>query len=169
MNNNLIPTLEEALGLETPTSPASAIARVSKPLITAPIASSEEEKLDKDVEYVRDSLYLTIESGNRAIQQMSDLANESMEPRAYRVVSELITSVSQASEKLMKLHNDRMKILLDKKNYNSNNTVDPAQSGTHINNAVIFNGTSEDLIRAIRKDNKNEIKVIDIDEVIDGK
>lgn len=68
----------------------------------APVANIAE--LQDDFVYARDRLKVILETGNTALNKLVDVAHESEEPRAYEVIAKLITSMTDATDKLMDVH-----------------------------------------------------------------
>lgn len=65
---------------------------------------SDDEKINNDYDYSRDTLYELIEKGKDALENMIEVARESEHPRAYEVLSGLIKNVSDTNDKLMDLN-----------------------------------------------------------------
>jgi len=65
---------------------------------------SNVAELQEDFVYVRDKLKGILQTGNTALNKLVDVAHESEEPRAYEVIAKLITSITDATDKLMDVH-----------------------------------------------------------------
>lgn len=65
---------------------------------------SENDKVNNDYNYSRDTYYELIEKGKDALENMIEVARESEHPRAYEVLSGLIKNVSDTNDKLMDLN-----------------------------------------------------------------
>lgn len=65
---------------------------------------SDNDKLNNDYNYSRETLYDLIEKGKDALENMIEVARESEHPRAYEVLSGLIKNVSDVNDKLMDLN-----------------------------------------------------------------
>mgnify|MGYP001069330778 FL=1 len=76
---------------------------------------SDDEKINNDYDYSRDTLYELIEKGKDALENMIEVARESEHPRAYEVLSGLIKNVADVNDKLQDL-NKKQKQLNDDEN-----------------------------------------------------
>ena len=71
-----------------------------------------DDKINNDYDYSRDTLYELIEKGKDALENMIEVARESEHPRAYEVLSGLIKNVADVNDKLQDL-NKKQKQLND--------------------------------------------------------
>ena len=142
--------LEEALGLSPQPTPNTAVVVARPP---APIVS--DSKIEDDAEFARQEVYDLVSKGGEAIEQIMEVARESQHPRAYEVLAQMLKTQSDNVNQLLKIQKDKKQLL----------QPDDAATGNpapiNVANAV-FVGTSSELIRMIRKENK-EPYVIDID------
>lgn len=105
-----------------------------------------EKDIKKDYEYSRSQLYDIIEKGQEALDGILEVAGASDHPRAYEVASQLIKSVSDATDKL---------IDLQKKMQDLEEGPKSKQSVT--NNNALFVGSTAELSKLIKQgllDNK---------------
>ena len=102
-----------------------------------------KDDITKDYEYTRGNLYSIIEKGQEAINGILELAQDSEMPRAYEVAGQLIKSVSDATDKLM----DLQKKLKD---VNEEDTKGP----TNVTNNALFVGSTADLAKLIKGEQK---------------
>ena len=102
-----------------------------------------QDDITKDYEYTRGNLYSIIEKGQEAINGILELAQDSEMPRAYEVAGQLIKSVSDATDKLM----DLQKKLKD---VNEEDTKGP----TNVTNNALFVGSTADLAKLIKGEQK---------------
>ena len=102
------------------------------------------EKTDNDVEndfkYTRENLYSVIEQGNHALEQMMDVARASEHPRAYEVVSTLMTTLVNANKDLLDLSKKKQE-LAPKEDFGGPQTV----------NNNLFVGSTADLQKALKE------------------
>lgn len=89
---------------------------------------------DSDYEEVRRNLKCVIAQSQEAIEGIMELAQDSQQPRAYEVVSQLIASNLEANTRLMDLHR-RMKDLKRAEAGSKPNTV--------TNNSIYVGSTAE--------------------------
>ena len=116
---------------------------------------SDDEKINNDYDYSRETLYELIEKGKDALENMIEVARESEHPRAYEVLSGLIKNVSDTNDKLMDL-NKKQRQMDEKEQIKQ---VENTQNN-------YFMGSTADIQRMLR-----ESDVIDVEpeSVISGK
>ncbi len=107
---------------------------------------------DRDYDEVRRNLKCIIEKSQEAIEGISELAQDSQQPRAYEVVAQLIQSSLEANNRLMDLHR-RMK---DIKKEEKGKT-------TTVTNNSIYVGSTADLQKMIRE----QKKALDKGDIVD--
>ena len=107
---------------------------------------------DKDYDEVRRNLKCIIEKSQEAIEGISELAQDSQQPRAYEVIAQLIQSSLEANNRLMDLHR-RMK---DIKKEEKGKT-------TTVTNNSIYVGSTADLQKMIRE----QRKALDKGDIVD--
>lgn len=96
--------ISEALDMEPLNFP---ISEYTKPEI---INSFKDDKLvtdnevEEDLKDTRESYKELIESGTKAISDLSDIAEQSQSPRAYEVLSTLIRTIADTNKNLLELH-----------------------------------------------------------------
>ena len=66
-----------------------------------------DDKINNDYDYSRDTLYELIEKGKDALENMIEVARESEHPRAYEVLSGLIKNVADVNDKLQDITTKR--------------------------------------------------------------
>ena len=102
---------------------------------------------DADYEVARQNFHLLIEKGNTAIEGILQLAREAENPRSYEVAGQLIKTVSDVTQDLMRLQ----------KNMKDLNKVDE-KAPQNVTNALFVGSTAE--LQKLIKGEKEE-KVID--------
>lgn len=127
MNNE---TITKALGL-TP---------VEKEAVSIIIPETTDDDIENDFKYTRRNLYSVIEQGNKALEDMIDVARASEHPRAFEVVSTLMNTLVNANKDLLDL-SKKKKELLDKQE----------QSGPQTVNNNLFVGSTADLQKALKE------------------
>jgi hypothetical protein len=154
--------LAQALGIAPTTGANTPITQVAppapKPAIAPPIASSDQ--IADDADFARLNIYEIIAAGTKAIDLAMSISEESLHPRSLEVLGQLLKAQSENIDRLLKVHKD-------KKEINDNSIPAVPASTTNIDQAIIFNGTSDDLIRMVRKAQKDDVPVIDV-EIDDG-
>ena len=104
---------------------------------------SAEKKFD--AEFSRSNYYNLIEKGNEAIDGILHVARESQHPRAYEVAATLIKNMSEVTEKLMILQNQRRALEIEPQN----------QTNVNVEKAI-FVGSTADLLKRIRDDSTSD-------------
>ena len=96
-----------------------------------------------DFEHGRANLYKLIEKGNEAVDGILSLAKESEHPRTYEVAGQLIQTVSQVSQDLLRLQQNlrRLKEV-------------PNTGPKNVTNALYIGSTNE-LQKLLKKNNKD--------------
>lgn len=155
--------LAEALGL-TITTPSmelnNKLPLPIKPIIPAPNLTNNQ--ISTDADYARENLVELIQKGSESLNQAMELAKEAAHPRCYEIVGQLLKVQSDNVDKLLKLHAD-VKKLNDNEEYVPRSlSASTTHHTTNIANAV-FLGTSDELVRIMRKEHKAPL-TIDVDD-----
>jgi len=103
--------------------------------------------LTGDFEYSRNQLYNLIEKGQKAINGIMDVAQESDHPRAYEVAFQGIKNVSELAEKLMDLQK-KMKDI----------EGESPQKGPSTINNTMFVGSTAELQKFLKQSKLNNIE-----------
>ena len=96
-----------------------------------PVDVNKEDK-DADYELARQNFHLLIEKGNTAIEGILQLAREAENPRSYEVAGQLIKTVSDVTQDLMRLQ----------KNMKELNKVED-NAPKNVTNALFVGSTTE--------------------------
>ena len=91
-----------------------------------------KEDKDADYELARQNFHLLIEKGNTAIEGILQLAREAENPRSYEVAGQLIKTVSDVTQDLMRLQ----------KNMKELNKVED-NAPKNVTNALFVGSTTE--------------------------
>jgi len=145
--------LAEAMGIELSSNSTSLPVVSTKPLVEAPIASNNQ--IHDDAEYARVNVFDVIEQGAKAIEMASELARESQHPRAFEVLGQLLKVQTENIDKLLKIQKDRKQL--------QDNSSAVQQSPSINNSNVVFVGTTDELVRMMRK-NHSSPTVIEIED-----
>lgn len=104
---------------------------------------TDNSSLDTDISYSRGNIKDLISQGNKAIEMLSMVAQESQHPRAYEVLATLIKNMGELNMNLIDIHKKRNDII-----------PGSTQSNINVDKAVVFTGSTTELIRLI-KENKD--------------
>jgi len=108
------------------------------------IQQEQFNQIESDADYARSNLYGLIERGNETIENISDIARESMHPRAFEVLGQLIKTQSENLDKLLKLQKDKKELLKTEE-----------QSATSQNIAIdkaVFVGSTAELLKQLKNE-----------------
>lgn len=107
---------------------------------TIPIQSNPEDQAKDDFDTARNSILNALETGQTALEQLSQIAVGSQHPRAFEVLAKLVDSIRDTSKDLVDLHKQKQTKQVE---------------NTTVNNKLIISTT--DLLKMIKaKDNTNE-------------
>ncbi len=106
-----------------------------------------DDKINNDYDYSRETLYELIEKGKDALENMIEVARESEHPRAYEVLSGLIKNVADVNDKLQDLN---------KKQKQLNDEERPQQVENQQNNFYL--GSTSDIQKMLREDNVVDVE-----------
>jgi hypothetical protein len=110
-----------------------------------PITVHQDNTENPDANYSRANYYNLIEKGNEALDGILEVAKESQHPRAYEVAANMIKNLSDVTEKLMILQKQQRE--LQPREVESQKTL-------NIDKAVVFTGSTADLLKQIRAENE---------------
>jgi hypothetical protein len=112
-----------------------------------PAAADAPVTVEDDFDQARQALKRMIVKGEHVLDDMMNVARQSDHPRAYEVAGQLIKTVGETAKDLLALQKT-------KKELQTPEEVKQQQIGTQ--NNIVFAGSTNDLLKALRKD-----KVID--------
>jgi hypothetical protein len=150
-NNKFEQNMNEIFDLE---EPLVNIPKNIQEITTETVQVNKVNDLDKDYDTVRSNLQDIISRGSEAIDGILMVANESQNPRAYEVVSQLIKSVSEANKELIALHKEMKEI-----------KKDVVRGPSTVNNSI-FVGSTKELQQLIKSQKKELLELEHDGEVI---
>ena len=108
-----------------------------------------------DFEFARRNLYDVIQKSAKTLDTLMVVAAETEYPRAYEIVAALTNTVVQANEKLIKLHDDKIKL---EERKNKQNQLPAPQGSISVEQAIIVGSTNDiqDLISLHKEKKKIE-------------
>lgn len=104
------------------------------------VVPEDDDSIESDFRFTRGNLYSVIERGSKALEDMIDVARASEHPRAYEVVSTLMSTLVNANKDLLDL-SKKKKELLGKEE----------QKGPQTVNNNLFVGSTADLQKKLRE------------------
>lgn len=108
----------------------------------------DETMIDDDFDQARLALKQMIMKGQSAVEDISNIARQSDNPRAYEVTGELIKTVAETAKDLLQLQKQKKELETVKKE-------EPKQIGTQ--NNIVFTGSTNDLLKLLNKENEKII------------
>lgn len=99
--------LEKSLGLSPLSQDAIEQYDVTNVTPIKNIPTQEEQ----DFDYARTNLKVVIDSGQEALQQLIDIADQSQHPRAYEVIANLVNTLASANKDLLDLSKKKKELL----------------------------------------------------------
>jgi hypothetical protein len=133
------------------------------------LTQTEEDKANSDASYARETVYSMIQKNNEAIDQLMEIARESMNPRAFEVLAGMIETNVNAADRLLKIHADKQKVQNNAINLERNKAAgNAALPGTTIINSntnIAFVGSTTELLKMIKQEQSH---IIDVDPVPPG-
>lgn len=130
-----------ALDTQFNTVPSALPARIDAGL-PAPV------NVEDDFDQARRTLKNLLDKGEAALDGMMDVARQSDHPRAYEVTGQLIKTVAETAKDLLALQKTRKELQTPEE-------VKQQQIGTQ--NNIVFAGSTNDLLKALRNKNENVI------------
>lgn len=120
---------------------------------------SDADKANTDATVARETLYEMIQKGAQAIDNLIDVARESMSARHYEVLAALMNNQSHYADLLLKIQSDKQKVAnnainLERNRLQSANT--PLSQGGNTNVLIqnaVFTGTTTELLELIKSAN----------------
>lgn len=104
--------------------------------------SKSIEDITKDYEYTRANLYSLIEKGQETLNGIMELAEETQSPRAYEVAGQLLKSVADTTDKLLKLQKDLKEV------------NEESKGPTNVTNNAMFVGSTAELQKMLKQMSK---------------
>lgn len=127
----------------------SSLPPLDLPTVVPSINTLEDE--EADTKLVRDNLKAISEKACTAIDELSELANQSEAPRMYEVLSTMINTATNLNKEMLSLH----------KNKNKQVTAITANGigiVNHNQQNIVFTGTPAELLSQLKLLNNNDKK-----------
>lgn len=102
--------------------------------------------VDSDTEFARTNIKELIRKGSDAADNLINVAKESEHPRAYEVFAGMLKTLADMNKDLLELQKRKRDL----------SPIKTAKSDLNINKAVVFTGTTSDLLKAIRGENQEK-------------
>jgi len=111
-----------------------------KTIETLPIVIEEPtNQIDADAEFARNNMRKLINNGNKALDELSFVANQSESPRAYEVLATMMKNLAEMNKDLLEIQK-RKKELVPQSESNKGVNIDKA----------VFVGSTNELLKMIK-------------------
>jgi hypothetical protein len=117
-----------------------------------PAVVQSQPVVEDDFDQARETLKRLISKGETALDSMMDVARQSDHPRAFEVTGQLIKTVAETAKDLLALQKTRKEI---------QGPEEKPQQQIGTQNNIVFAGSTNDLIKALRNRNENIIDAPD--------
>jgi hypothetical protein len=117
-----------------------------------PAVVQSQPVVEDDFDQARETLKRLITKGETALDSMMDVARQSDHPRAFEVTGQLIKTVAETAKDLLALQKTRKEI---------QGPEEKPQQQIGTQNNIVFAGSTNDLIKALRNRNENIIDAPD--------
>ena len=101
-------------------------------------------KTDDDYETAKGNMHNVLDVGTKAMTDLADMAQQSQDPRVYRVLTELISAMTTANKELMEIKAKQVDI---------RHKEEKASNGPQTVNQNLFVGSTADLLSILNKQN----------------
>lgn len=149
---DLIPTQTSASNSQNPivTQNVAVVPTVFTPSTVSNTINTDSADQKADYDKTRKAFNEILETGKKALIDLSTLAEETNSTRdaarCYEVMSGMIKSLTDATEKMYDIHEKKQKLTGTRNAPAVTNNIDKA----------VFVGTTEELVRSLRKDEQDE-------------
>jgi hypothetical protein len=103
----------------------------------------DDGQMKRDFEYTRENIMTIIETGNKSLEELFDLARQAQNARAFEVIASLIKTLADANKDLLDLHKKSQE--LDPESVSNAKTV----------NQNLFVGSTKELMQMIKDADKD--------------
>lgn len=110
------------------------------------VPDEAETEFEADFDLVRANLKNLVERGDDALETLLNLADSSMQPRAYEIAALTLKTLVDTNMNILDIHEKRkkMKVKSDESKPNSGIV-------NNIENAVLFSGSTSDILKRLNK------------------
>lgn len=111
-------------------------------LIETKPPETEYEKAEGDFDVARDAILNALETSEKALEQLAQIAVGSQHPRSFEVLAKLVDTIRDTGKDLINIHQQKKDLIKA-----------PEQKNTINNNLVI---STNDLLKMIRNQNEDD-------------
>jgi hypothetical protein len=111
----------------------------TKPVQTMPVVVETSDIVETDTNYARENIRTLIDTGNKALNDLAYVANQSESPRAYEVLANMMKNLTEMNKDLLELQKTKRELAPQSE----------AAKGVNIDKAV-FVGSTTELLKMIK-------------------
>ena len=111
----------------------------TKPVQTMPVVVETSDIVETDANYARENIKTLIDTGNKALNDLAYVANQSESPRAYEVLANMMKNLTEMNKDLLQLQKTKRELAPQSE----------AAKGVNIDKAV-FVGSTTELLKMIK-------------------
>jgi hypothetical protein len=111
----------------------------STPVQNIPVVVETPDVVETDTNYARQNIRTLIDTGNKALNDLAYVANQSESPRAYEVLANMMKSLTEMNKDLLQLQKTKRELAPQSE----------AAKGVNIDKAV-FVGSTTELLKMIK-------------------
>jgi len=102
------------------------------------VIEDNTNQIDADAEFARTNMKTLIDNGNRALTELSAVANQSESPRAYEVLATMMKNLADMNKDLLELQKRKREL-------------QPKESTQNVNiDKAVFVGSTAELVKMIK-------------------
>jgi hypothetical protein len=102
------------------------------------VIEDNTNQIDADAEFARTNMKTLIDNGNKALTELSAVANQSESPRAYEVLATMMKNLADMNKDLLELQKRRREL-------------QPKESTQNVNiDKAVFVGSTAELVKMIK-------------------
>jgi hypothetical protein len=109
------------------------------PVQTMPVVVETSDVVETDSNYARENIKALIDTGNKALNDLAYVANQSESPRAYEVLANMMKNLTEMNKDLLQLQKTKRELAPQSE----------AAKGVNIDKAV-FVGSTTELLKMIK-------------------
>jgi hypothetical protein len=111
----------------------------TKPVQTMPVVVETTDVVETDTNYARENIRTLIDTGNKALNDLVYVANQSESPRAYEVLANMMKNLTEMNKDLLELQKTKRELAPQSE----------VAKGVNIDKAV-FVGSTTELLKMIK-------------------
>ena len=103
------------------------------------VVDNDINQIDADAEFARNNIRTLITSGNKSIEELASVANQSESPRAYEVLATMMKNLAEMNKDLLELQKRKKEL------------APQSETGKGVNiDKAVFVGSTTELLKMIK-------------------